>query len=179
MRKQESLLLITGITLLLLSFSIDLSLLTFFEQIQTPALTLFFTLVSPLGNFLSVSIFLVLLFAIKSRKNLPIAALTLLFSAAITYLLKLLIGWQRPSTDEFDAFPSGHSAAVFTAYPLLERFFPPSKWIWLGFSLLVLISRMYLGKHYLSDILAGALLGYALSRLSLKFLTKKPSTQHL
>ena len=179
MRKQESLLLIAGIILLLLSFSLDLAVLTFFDTIQTPLLTLFFTIISRLGNFLSVSIFLVLLFAIKSRKNLPIAALTLLFSAAITYLLKLLIGWQRPSTDEFDAFPSGHSAAVFTAYPLLERFFPPSKWIWLGFSLLVITSRLYLSKHYLSDVLAGALLGYTLSRLSLRFLTKKSPTQHL
>ncbi|WP_424949788.1 phosphatase PAP2 family protein [Deinococcus sp.] len=98
-------------------------------------------------------------------------------SALLTVLLKLLFPRGRPTlwprlVAESDAsFPSGHamySLALVLALLLLfwrtPRFVP---WRWpalvmgLAFSLVVGVSRLYLGVHYPSDVLAGWLTGLA------------------
>jgi membrane-associated phospholipid phosphatase len=94
----------------------------------------------------------------------------------LTTVLKELIGRQRPQfTDggarlESLSFPSGHSSGVATsvavalvlAWPLLA---PPARRAWLavGVALVALVglSRMWLGVHYLSDVLGGWAFGLA------------------
>lgn len=61
------------------------------------------------------------------------------------------------------SFPSSHAANAFTLAWVLG-----ARWrrIWpafLGVAVLVAFSRLYLGRHYLSDIVAGALLGAAVA----------------
>ena len=67
------------------------------------------------------------------------------------------------------SFPSGHSATAMTLYGLLDYWFARSSYrkrsrIWLGIAAVSLIlavgfSRIYLGVHFLSDVLGGYLLG--------------------
>jgi membrane-associated phospholipid phosphatase len=64
------------------------------------------------------------------------------------------------------SFPSGHSvAASVTAVALVVALLPegPRRYRWgaaaVGFSLLMGLSRTYLGAHWLSDAIAGVLLG--------------------
>lgn len=57
------------------------------------------------------------------------------------------------------SFPSLHAAIVFSAIPLLRKNFPKFTWFWIVFAILVSFSRLYVGIHYLSDVLAGALIG--------------------
>ena len=67
------------------------------------------------------------------------------------------------------SFPSGHATTAFALYGLLAYFLyrhlNRSKYqklcLWAAFILIVLVgfSRIYLGVHYLSDVLAGFLLG--------------------
>jgi membrane-associated phospholipid phosphatase len=55
------------------------------------------------------------------------------------------------------SFPSGHTAAAFIGFGLIS-FMHPSKWIQVFAALgaiLVGYSRMYLGQHYLRDVLGG------------------------
>ena len=70
--------------------------------------------------------------------------------------------------DEY-SFPSGHtlhavsfSIVAICAYPILA-------WLVIPFTVLVALSRVVLGLHYPSDVLAGALLGRGLATLVLQF----------
>ncbi|MBN1266444.1 MAG: phosphatase PAP2 family protein [Anaerolineales bacterium] len=90
--------------------------------------------------------------------------------ALMVVVLKLLFKRRRPpgewgqiyrSTDPH-SFPSGHAARTFLLATLAVSFGPPwlavVLWIWAP---LVSLSRIALGVHYVSDIVAGIALGIA------------------
>ena len=35
-------------------------------------------------------------------------------------------------------------------------------WFWIILAIVIAISRLYLGVHYMSDVIAGAVIGYAI-----------------
>lgn len=76
---------------------------------------------------------------------------------------------ERP-LDHF-SFPSGHTlhAVLFTI--MLGSYVPAFLPIMLPFMLLVGLSRVILGLHYPSDVLAGTVLGAALAGISLSLYT--------
>jgi undecaprenyl-diphosphatase len=91
----------------------------------------------------------------------------------LTELLKNVIGSSRPadalvSLSDF-SFPSGHATAIAGALILIIYFFAPiirsKSWRWIlviGLFILTLLvggSRLVLGVHWLSDIIAGYSLG--------------------
>ena len=57
------------------------------------------------------------------------------------------------------SFPSGHTlhAVAFTVVGV--SYFPALAWVFVPFTLLVALSRVVLGLHYPSDVLAGAAIG--------------------
>lgn len=57
------------------------------------------------------------------------------------------------------SFPSGHTASAFLVATLLTAFCPPAALPAYGWASLVGMSRVYLGVHYPTDVLAGAALG--------------------
>jgi len=64
------------------------------------------------------------------------------------------------------SFPSGHTlyAVAFTLVTL--AYYPGLAWLLLPFTLLIALSRVVLGLHYPSDVLAGAVLGALLAVIS-------------
>lgn len=81
--------------------------------------------------------------------------------------LKEIIGRKRPLDDVVGnpAFPSGHTAYAFAGATLIGARHPKLRIpLYLGAGL-VGLTRVYLGRHYVSDVFAGAALGTAIGVL--------------
>ncbi|MCX6741787.1 MAG: phosphatase PAP2 family protein [Candidatus Pacearchaeota archaeon] len=111
----------------------------------------------------------------KKKKKIPILFISLLVVEAVVVALKIIISRQRPqdllSFSGDKSFPSGHTAFAFTALPFLKS--KTLKSIWLVISIIIGLSRVWQGVHYLSDVIAGAVLGYIIPLLILKIANKK------
>jgi undecaprenyl-diphosphatase len=68
--------------------------------------------------------------------------------------------------DQF-SFPSGHTLHAVAFSTVALAYYPALAWLLLPFTALVAISRLVLGLHYPSDVLAGVLIGVVVSMLSL------------
>ena len=59
----------------------------------------------------------------------------------------------------WDSFPSGHSMATFAVAAVLAVRFPKVRWLVILGALIVSVSRLFRASHFLTDIVAGAVLG--------------------
>ena len=86
-------------------------------------------------------------------------------SAGVVQILKSLFGRARPEdmivVSDYGSFPSGHVANAATI-AVAVGVIVPRLWVWvLGavYTILMAISRTYLGAHWFSDTVGGALVG--------------------
>jgi len=68
----------------------------------------------------------------------------------------------EPPLDQF-SFPSGHTLHAVNLTLQILFFAPVLGWVAAPFALLIAASRLVLGLHYLSDVVAGAVLGLLLA----------------
>lgn len=112
----------------------------------------------------------VLLFARKWRESIIIGFTVLLASGAST-VLKILIARPRPLDGVvgvgLDSFPSGHTTVAAALTVALALAFP-RVWTWALAGVWITsmaISRTYLLVHWISDVLAAAVLGVSMALL--------------
>jgi undecaprenyl-diphosphatase len=63
------------------------------------------------------------------------------------------------------SFPSGHAVYAFMMATLLSTWFRRYRVVFFILAGLIAWTRIYLGLHYPTDVIAGALLGYGITRL--------------
>ena len=91
-----------------------------------------------------------------------------------TGILKVLIGRSRPIIYEalnstifipgtfesaFNSMPSGHTAVSFAGLVMLGMLAPRIKWATWSLAIIVALSRVYVGAHWVGDVIFGAFVG--------------------
>lgn len=149
----------------------DKSIYNFIQLSHCSFMTLFFKIITFLASsaFLIILCILILLFN-KKKKDSILIVFNLVNTVIINVVLKQIFSRERPIDlmlieESGFSFPSGHSMAAMTFYGFIIYLIWQNKWkkknkvissVLLSL-LIVLIgtSRIYLGVHYASDVLAG------------------------
>lgn len=130
------------------------------------------------SNSVYLMLFLLVYFAWKnwSPRRGAYFAFTFIFSFVFSTFLKLVFDVPRPiAPNPIDvyssSFPSRHAQLAFTGLALardrsIRRVLPTTYFaIW---ALLISLSRLVLGVHYLHDVVAGAIFGYLIGQVLMK-----------
>ncbi len=166
--------------------SLDIFVEHYFLAARTPVLTnLMYSLTSVFdASYHFVLITICFTFLIYLYRNIRYALLfisTLTFGAIVVVLLKNLFDIARP-LDGFitvlgNSFPSYHATSATIFFVMLIYIFDSYfksygriifNTICVGGVLIVAFSRVYLGVHWLSDVLFGIILGVLISYVSIK-----------
>lgn len=105
----------------------------------------------------------------KSDKDEGLRCLdTLLSAALVTEGLKRLARVERPDHSANDSFPSGHATAAFAIATFVSENHPKEAPYWYLGAALISKSRLDLGRHRESDLIAGAAVGYFMAKAELR-----------
>jgi undecaprenyl-diphosphatase len=75
--------------------------------------------------------------------------------------------WSKVLPPDKFSFPSGHTMTAFSIALVLSYFYPSLEATLFFLALSIASSRIVLGMHFLSDVLAGMVLGVALGCASI------------
>jgi membrane-associated PAP2 superfamily phosphatase len=80
---------------------------------------------------------------------------------ALVGTMKYAVGRERPDGSNHQSFPSGHAADGFMIASVIHHFYGPKGGVFgYTFGVLMASSRLKIDKHWISDVVAGASLGY-------------------
>ena len=163
-------------------------------KLRSEPLTTFMKLVTKLSNITAIAvfsiIFAILFYYLKKKKVSYLIIANPVFIALVNQMFKFIFKRNRPSGFEIInmkgySFPSGHAMVSMAFYGLLiyiiYHYIKNKKikniLIALNVTIIILIgiSRIYLGVHYLSDIITG----YCISIIYLLILTKLLNKYHI
>ena len=156
--------------------SLNEPLFHFLQSLRLPRIDNFFVVITMFGDkvvMISISLLLIIALMIKKQWRSAFHLLVIvLLTGAILYFLKTCVYSPRPAKflviDRSSSFPSGHmgfSVTVLGFIAFLTAQSLSKKWQWIPYTLasvlIILIgySRLYLGIHWLEDVLASLFIG--------------------
>ncbi|MCU7493994.1 MAG: phosphatase PAP2 family protein [Ignavibacteria bacterium] len=163
-------------------YSIDLAVFYFINHtIANPAMDRFFVFITDVNHWYIAYLILLGIAFIKGGrigKISAVGALLLIVTSdqLSSFFIKHWVARVRPCNALSDcrslieasgsySFPSSHAVNNFAAAAFFYRIYPDLKWVLFITAALVAISRVYVGRHYPSDIAGGALIGSLLGYL--------------
>lgn len=164
----------------------------FLQSLRSTKIDKFFVVITMFGDkvvMMGISLLIVIALAIKKqwRSAFHLLAIALL-TGAIFYFLKTFVYSPRPAPvlaiDRSSSFPSGHMGFSITILGFIAFLTAQSlskKWQWIPYTLssvlIILIgySRLYLGIHWLEDILASLFIGLTILLLVIIAYRRYPS----
>jgi undecaprenyl-diphosphatase len=177
---------ILGIFSVIVSLYFDNFLIKNISFLRNGLLDDFFLFITFVSSEIIIFFILTALFLWREKKRKWIFPLwaCLGLSAFVSFILKITIQRARPfqlglvqlipslqsasySIWNF-SFPSFQSMLAFCAIPILSEQFPRLKKFWIIFAVLVAFSRVYFGLHFISDVIAGGLIGYLIGMIIVK-----------
>lgn len=151
------------------------------ENLRNDFLTPVFIFITKLGDagFIFMVLVVLLLVFPKTRKTGLVAGVSLGgTSVLVNLILKKLFCRVRPyewgnnlelliEKQSDYSFPSGHTAAAFAVAVVIYRMMPKKYGVpALVFAFVMGFSRIYVGVHYLGDVVGGALTGTAVALIT-------------
>jgi len=155
-------------------------------QWKCPTLDMLVGILNPIGSGVTLLVVCIMLGA--TCRALPssrlqaaawLGALAFASAGLIEFTIKHLVGRPRPDTAvvfaalgphvtaETDSFPSGHATSVFAVATVFAAFYPRLRWPLYVLAAAVAVGRVYLDRHYVSDIVAGAAIGIVIASILL------------
>ena len=131
-------------------------------------------LIFPIIIYLNKKIGFLILKQTDKLKNFFISSfIYILTTGLVTQIIKHVIGRPRPNHADFESkvdlnfftlessyhsFPSGHSSTIFIVCLILGATFLKLKYFFYLFAFIVAISRVVVGAHFITDVIAGGLI---------------------
>ena len=172
----------------------EIDILNYIQTLRTPIGDVLMPFISSLGNggFVWIVLDIALIIIPKTRKAGIVVAFAIILDVLLCNgLLKPLVASIRPCNvvknvnmlipipKDF-SFPSGHTTASFAVALVMLRMLPKKFGIpAVVLAALVAFSRLYLGVHYPTDVLAGFVIALVGSTLSVWIVRTKPEDKQV
>ncbi|HIE58924.1 MAG TPA: phosphatase PAP2 family protein [Persephonella sp.] len=165
--KYNTNILIIGIPLFLVSLSIDNEVKNIIQNNKNSILNTTTNIFDFFGSKFTYFIPVSVAFLAKHNKNAKLfeASKTAISSSILSTLtvamLKISINRERPDKSDKNSFPSNHTALAFAVFGSYAHYYTNTKIKYILYTVptLTAFSRIYKNKHYLSDTIAGAIIG--------------------
>jgi len=108
----------------------------------------------------------------KEKDASKLAFTSMAASALMVAVLKYAVDRERPGGggDRWNSsFPSGHACGSMAFATVFSSYYSEYRPAFYSAAVLIAISRVYLGRHYPSDVILGAAIGYLSSKLILHY----------
>jgi undecaprenyl-diphosphatase len=161
------------------SVTYDYQIFLAIKSLQNPVLDVVMLLVTNIATlYIGVPIILAIVYLKGNKKLFADLVIALVAGIALTLLLKMVIARPRPedivnisfwASATFSSFPSDHASTAFAMFGVIGHHLRKHKvWMYL-LAALIAFSRVYLGVHFPTDVVAGAFIGIVVSQTVIKF----------